>query len=134
MGPSPTRWNRLAIAVFAFAGLMTTSAGCVSSTRISASNEISTAMFAIRDARVGGAEVHAADELQRAEELLGAAQRSSGAEAERLADQAAAQAQLAAAVARRERARERLADARRVEKEAGALKERTTEAVTEGAR
>ena len=103
--------------------------GCASRAKISASNEIATAQFAIRDARTSGAETHALETLQRAEALVGEARNESGAKAERLAEKAIAHAQLAAAIAQRESSRKQLMDAQRMEREAGALRQRTTRAV-----
>jgi len=105
--------------------------GCASRARISASNEIATAMFAIRDARASGAETYALPVLQQAESLVVEARESSGADAERLAERALANALLANTIAQRESARKQLADAQRMDREAEALKERTTQAVEE---
>lgn len=106
-------------------------AGCASRARISASNEIATAMFAIRDARASGAETYALPVLQQAEQLVAEARESSGAAAERLAERALANALLANTIAQRESARKQLAEAQRIDREAEALKERTTQAVEE---
>jgi hypothetical protein len=103
--------------------------GCASRAKISASNEIATAQFAIRDARTSGAETYALETLQRAEALVGEARNESGAKAERLAEKAIAHAQLAAAISQRESSRKQLMDAQRMEREAGALRQRTTQAV-----
>lgn len=106
-------------------------AGCATHADVTASNEIATAKFAIRDARASGAETHALDVLQQAEGLLEEAQQSSGAEAERIAEKALAQAQLANTIAQRESARKQLRDAQSMDREAGALRKRTTQAVEE---
>ncbi len=106
-------------------------AGCATHANVTASNEIATAKFAIRDARASGAETHALDVLQQAEGLLEEAQQSSGAEAERIAEKALAQAQLANTIAQRESARKQLRDAQSMDREAGALRKRTTQAVEE---
>lgn len=106
-------------------------AGCATHADVTASNEIATAKFAIRDARASGAETHALDVLQKAEGLLEEAQQSSGAEAERIAEKALAQAQLANTIAQRESARKQLRDAQSMDREAGALRKRTTQAVEE---
>lgn len=106
-------------------------AGCATRADVTASNEIATAKFAIRDARASGAETHALDVLQQAEGLLEEAQQSSGAEAERIAEKALAQAQLANTIAQRESARKQLRDAQSMDREAGALRKRTTQAVEE---
>ena len=108
--------------------------GCATRSSVEAQNEIATAMFAIRDARVNGAEVYAAEELGQAEKLLGSAQTASGTEAERLAEESTVHAQLAAAIATRESARTQKQDAKQLEREAGALRKRTTEAVEEQSR
>lgn len=106
--------------------------GCgASRSQVSASNEIATAMFAIRDAKASGAETYAMPELQRAEALVEQARKLDGEEAERLAEEALAHAQLAAVTASRESARHKLVEAQKMNREAGALKERTTEAVEE---
>lgn len=107
------------------------SGGCASRTKISASNEIATAMFAIRDARASGAETYALETLEAAEALVEQAREIGGVEGERLAERATAYAQLAATTAARESARQQLADAQKMEREAGALRERTTDAVEE---
>ena len=107
---------------------------CATRSSVEAQNEIATAMFAIRDARVNGAEVYAAEELGQAEKLLGSAQTASGTEAERLAEESTVHAQLAAAIAARESARTQKQDAKQLEREAGALRKRTTEAVEEQSR
>ena len=107
---------------------------CATRSSVEAQNEIATAMFAIRDARVNGAEVYAAEELGQAEKLLGSAQTASGTEAERLAEESTVHAQLAAAIAARESARTQKQGAKQLEREAGALRKRTTEAVEEQSR
>ena len=107
---------------------------CATRGSVEAQNEIATAMFAIRDARVNGAETYAAEELEQAEKLLGSAQAASGTEAERLAEESTVHAQLAAAIAERESARTQKQDAKQLEREAGALRKRTTEAVEEQSR
>ncbi len=105
--------------------------GCATRSKVSASNEMATAMFAIRDARANGAETYSLETLGYAEQLLAEARETSGAEAERLAELALAQAQLANVVALREGARKKLTEAQRMEREAAALRERTTSAVEE---
>jgi hypothetical protein len=105
--------------------------GCATRAKVSASNEIATAKFAIRDARASGADTYSLETLQQAEALVEAAQNLGGAEAERLAEKAVAHAQLAATIAQRESARKQLMDAQRMEQEAGALRQRTTQAVEE---
>ncbi len=105
--------------------------GCATSSKISASNEIATARFAIRDARASGAESHAFETLQKADALLAEAEGLKGEEAERKAEKAIAYAQLSATVARRESALEQLRDATHMDLEAEALRVRTTEAVEE---
>jgi hypothetical protein len=105
--------------------------GCATRSKISASNEIATARYAIRDARASGAETYALNVLQQAEMLVGQAEEASGAEAERIAEQALVRAQLANTIAQRESARKQLLDAQRMDREAGALKDRTTRAVEE---
>ena len=104
---------------------------CATRSKVSASNEIATAKFAIRDARANGAETYSLEKLNQAEALVEEAQQTSGADAERLAEKALVHAQLAAAVAEREGARKRLAEVQKMESEAGALRERTTQAVEE---
>ena len=106
-----------------------TLSGCATRAKVSASNEIATAKFAIRDARASGADTYALETLQQAEALVEAARNASGAKAERLAEKAVAHAQLAATIAQRESARKRLMDAQRMEREADALRQRTTRAV-----
>ena len=112
-------------------GTFLTLNGCATRSKVSASNEMATAMFAIRDARANGAETYSMETLGYAEQLLDQARETSGAEAERLAELALAQAQLANVVALREGARKKLAEAQRMEREAAALRERTTSAVEE---
>jgi hypothetical protein len=107
------------------------SGGCASRAKISASNEIAMAMFAIRDARANGAETYALAILQKSEMLVEEAKQASGADAERIAERALVHAQLANSIAQRESARKQLADAQSIDREAGALKERTTQAVEE---
>jgi len=77
------------------------------------------------------AETYSLERLGQAEALLEQAREASGAEAERLAEKALVNAQLAAAVAEREGAKKQLAASQKMESEAGALRERTTEAVEE---
>jgi len=110
---------------------MLTLGACATRSKITASNEIATAEFAIRDARANGAETYSLERLGQAEALLEEARQASGAEAERLAEKALVNAQLAAAVAEREGAKKQLAASQKMESEAGALRERTTEAVEE---
>lgn len=107
--------------------------GCATS-GASAKNAISTAMFAIRDARVRGAEEYAPAQLEQAELFLGGAQDAGGIDATRLAEKATVHAQMAAAIAAREAARATLEEAIRVQEEAGAVRDMTTEAVEENAR
>ncbi|MBW2423254.1 MAG: DUF4398 domain-containing protein [Deltaproteobacteria bacterium] len=122
-----TRWLGCAVLVAAVAA----SGGCATRSKISASNEIATAMFAIRDARANGAETYALETLQKAEALVQQAREVGGSDGERLAERATAYAQLAATVSARDTARQQLADAQKIEREAGALRERTTDAVEE---
>lgn len=103
--------------------------GCATRAKVSASNEIATAQFAIRDARASGAESHAADTLQKADALLAEAKTLDGYDAERAAEKAVAYAQLAATIAQRESARKQLRDALQMDVEAEALRVRTTNAV-----
>jgi hypothetical protein len=105
--------------------------GCATRSKISASNEIATARFAIRDAKTSGAETYALGALNEAEALVQEAERVKGEQAERLAEKALVRARLASAVAARESARQRLADAQRMERESEALRKRTTRAVEE---
>jgi hypothetical protein len=128
--PRPPRRSRFALGIVIFLSLSML-AGCASRARISASNEIATAMFAIRDARASGAETYSLPVLEQAEALVEEARETSGAEAERLAERALANALLANTIAQRESARKQLADAQSIDREAGALKERTTQAVEE---
>ncbi len=124
------RPRRILIALIALVGLLA-SAGCATRSKVSASNEIATAKFAIRDARASGAETHALAVLQSAEALVEEASKASGAEAERIAEKALVHAQLANTIAQRESARKQLLDAQEMDLEAGALRERTTQAVEE---
>jgi len=103
--------------------------GCATHSKVSASNEIATAQFAIRDARANGAETYAFESLQKADSFLAEAQNLSGQEAERMAEKAVAYTQLANTVAQREGARKQLRDAQRMDQEAEALRVRTTTAV-----
>jgi hypothetical protein len=112
-------------------GVLVAVSGCATRSKVSASNEIATAMFAIRDARANGAETYALDALNDAEALVMEAKNLSGAKAERLAEIALVRAQLANVTAQRESARKQLAEAQRMESEAGALRKRTTRAVEE---
>jgi len=105
--------------------------GCATRSKVSASNEIATAMFAIRDARASGAETYSLELLSQAEATLAEAREAGGAEGERLAESALVYAQLANVVARREGARRQLAEAQQLEEESSALKKRTTRAVEE---
>jgi len=107
---------------------------CATRSKVSASNEIATAMFAIRDARANGAETYSLERLRQAEALVDEARQTSGAEAERLAEKALVHAQLAAAIAEREGARKQLSASQNMEREAGALRERTTQAVEDQSR
>jgi hypothetical protein len=124
----PSRARRFAYLAVCL-GILVSLGGCASRSKISASNEIATAMFAIRDARANGAETFALDTLNQAEALLDQARSLKGAEAERLAEKALVHAQLANVVSQRESARRRLAEAQRIEREAEALRQRTTSAV-----
>ncbi len=108
-----------------------TLSGCATRAKVSASNEIATAQFAIRDARASGADTYALETLQQAEALVEEARSVGGAKAERLAEKAVAYAQLAATVAQRDSARKHLMDVQRMEREADALRQRTTRAVEE---
>jgi hypothetical protein len=110
---------------------LVTLSGCATRAKVSASNEIATAQFAIRDARASGADTYALETLQKAEALVGEALDEDAAKAERLAEKATAHAQLAATIAQRESARKQLMDAQRMEREADALRQRTTRAVEE---
>jgi hypothetical protein len=103
--------------------------GCATHSKVSASNEIATARYAIRDARASGAETYAFESLSKADTFLAEAQDLSGHEAERMAEKATAYAQLASTVAQREAARKQLRDSQRMEQEAEALRVRTTNAV-----
>ena len=103
---------------------------CATRSKVSASNEIATAMFA----RANGAETYSLERLRQAEALVDEARQTSGAEAERLAEKALVHAQLAAAIAEREGARKQLAASQNMEREAGALRERTTQAVEDQSR
>ncbi|GEM_PF-2644036 len=124
------RFGRILIAVLALVGLLA-GTGCATRSKVSASNEIATAKFAIRDARASGAETHALAVLQSAEAFVEEASKASGAEAERIAEKALVTAQLANTIAQRESARKQLLDAQKIDLEAGALRERTTQAVEE---
>jgi hypothetical protein len=112
-------------------GVLVAVSGCATRSKVSASNEIATAMFAIRDARANGAETYALEALNEAEALDMEATNLRGAKAERLAEIALVRAQLANVTAQRESARKQLAEAQRMESEAGALRKRTTRAVEE---
>jgi len=127
---NPSRARRFAL-MAACLGVLIALAGCATRSKVSASNEIATAMFAIRDARANGAETYALESLNQAEALVVEARSLSGAEAERLAELALGRAQLANVMAQREGARRRLIEAQKMEREAGALRERTTRAVEE---
>ena len=111
-------------------GLMALS-GCATRAKVTASNEIATAKFAIRDARASGAETYSLDLLAQSEMLVEEASQASGAEAERIAEKAIAKALLANTIAQRESARKQLLDAQSIDREAGALRKRTTQAVEE---
>lgn len=126
----PARPTRIAIGV-AILLVFTLSAGCATRSRMYASNDIATAEFAIRDAHASGAETFALPILKKAEMLVAEAKQVGGDEAERLAERALANALLANTIAQRESARRQLADAKRMDREAEALKERTTQAVEE---
>ena len=124
------RPSRIVVAVIALAALLVIG-GCATRSKVSASNEIATARFAIRDARASGAETHALGVLQAAEAFVEEANQASGAEAERIAEKALVHAQLANTIAQLESARKQLRDAQKMDREAGALRERTTQAVQE---
>jgi hypothetical protein len=109
----------------------TAAGGCATRSKISASNEIATAQFAIRDARASGAGTYAVGVLDESEALVKEAERAGGEEAERLAEKALVRARLASAVAARESARQRLADAQRMKRDSDDLRKRTTRAVEE---
>ena len=130
MTETSLRTGRIACTIVLLVVMMTLGA-CATRSKVSASNEIATAKFAIRDARANGAETYSMERLSQAEALLEEAKQASGAEAERLAEKALVNAQLAAAVAERDGARKQLAASQKMESEAGALRERTTEAVEE---
>jgi len=111
------------------AACLLATAGCATRSRVSASNEIATAMYAIRDAKNSGAESFAQDDLSKAEMLVAQARDAGAEEAERLAELATAHAQLAAAKADRQTARRRLAEAESVDVQAERLERRTLKAV-----
>lgn len=130
----PSRSRRFATTVRLLGVLMIALmvlSGCATRSKTSASNEIATAEFAIRDARASGAETHAFDSLQKADAFLAEAQELNGWEAKRMAEKATAYAQLATTVAQSEAARKQLRDSQRIEQEAEALRVRTTDAVKE---
>ena len=129
--PSRARCFVRAVGMLGVSMTLLTLSGCATRAKVSASNEIATAQFAIRDARASGAETYALQTLEQAEALVEEARSADGAKAERLAEKAVAYAQLAATVAQRDSARKHLMDAQRVEREAGALRQRTTSAVEE---
>jgi hypothetical protein len=124
------RPSRITVVIVSLVGLLMMG-GCATRAKVSASNEIAIAKFAIRDARASGAETHALGVLQAAEGFVAEASESSGAEAERIAEKALVHAQLANTIAQRESARKQLLDAQKIDREAGALRERTTQAVEE---
>lgn len=128
MYPTLDRIGRASLAVALAAALLTTG-GCATRSRVSASNEIATARFAIRDARTSGAETYAAEDLRQAEALLAEAGDAGAERAERLAELATAHAQLASAKAARQSARKRLAEAESMGVEAELLERRTLNAV-----
>ena len=128
--PGSRRLTRSAV-VFVVGVSLLAIAGCATHAKVTASNEIATAQFAIRDARANGAETYAHDVLKKSEILLEEAKKNSGAEAERIAESALANAQLANTIAQRESARKQLLDAQSIDREAGALRKRTTSAVEE---
>ena len=119
------------VCLILLATVLLATVGCATRSKVSASNEIATAQFAVRDARASGAETYSLEELRKAEVLIEQAQQASGAQAERLAEQAIVHAQLAGARAARDSARKKLMEAQSMESEAGALKRRTTRAVEE---
>ncbi len=110
------------------------STACATSRSVSATNAIATARYAIRDAETKGAEQHAAKEMATAREKLEEAKRATPDVGVRVAAEATVGARLAAAIADRETARAQLAEAHRVEREAGSLRRKTTDAVREQAR
>jgi hypothetical protein len=124
------RPSRITVVIVSLVGLLMMG-GCATRAKVSASNEIAMAKFAIRDARASGAETHALGVLQAAEAFVAEASESSGADAERIAEKALVHAQLANTIAQRESARKQLLDAQKIDREAGALRERTTQAVEE---
>ena len=124
------RPSRITVVIVSLVGLLMMG-GCATRAKVSASNEIATAKFAIRDARASGAETQALGVLQAAEAFVAEASESSGADAERIAEKALVHAQLANTIAQRESARKQLLDAQKIDREAGALRERTTQAVEE---
>ena len=109
------------------------STACASSRSVSATNAIATARYAIRDAETKGAEQYAAKELATAREKLEEAKRATPDVGVKVAAEATVGARLAAAIADRETARAQLAEAQRVEREAGSLRRKTTDAVREQA-
>ena len=129
--PSRARYFLHTAGILAALIALVTLSGCATRSKISASNEIATAEFAIRDARASGADTYSLETLQQAEAFVGKARDAEGARAERLAAKAIVHAQLATTIAQRESARKQLMDAQRMEREAGALRERTTRAVKE---
>ncbi len=110
-------------------------AGCATQAQVSGRSAIATARYAIRDAEDRGAERFAPDEVQTARQKVFQAMRSANeglaVTAQRLAEQATVDAQLASAISGRDAAREQLAEARRVGRDADALRTRTTDAAEE---
>jgi len=109
------------------------STACATSRSVSATNAIATARYAIRDAETKGAEQYAAQELATAREKLEEAKRATPDVGVKVAAEATVGARLAAAIADRETARAQLAEAQRVEREAGSLRRKTLDAVREQA-
>ena len=101
---------------------------------MTAKNEIATARYAIRDAENNGAAQHAPAELAAAREKLEDAKRATPDVAVRLAAEATVDARLGSAIAARDNAIAQLAEAERVEREAAALRSKTTDAVQEQTR
>ena len=102
---------------------------CATRGSVSASNEIATARYAIRDAESQGGDIYAPKEIESARTKLAEAQRATPDVAVRKAEQALVDAQLATAIATRDSARAQLVEAQRVQREAETLRSETTEAV-----
>jgi hypothetical protein len=123
----PTTRAGIPLALVLLVALATSA--CATRGSVSASNEIATARYAIRDAESQGGELYAAKELESARTKLAEAQRATPDVAVRRAEQALVDAQLASAIAARDGARAQLAEAQRVQREAERLRSETTEAV-----